>query len=404
MLEKHLDGVTAADIAALIDNQVPEGIGLDYKEKLPGNGDDERREFLADVSSFANARGGHLIFGVAEKRDASGKSTGLPDRIVALGDVTFDTEVARLENMIRDGIEPRIPGVQIRGFDCDSGSVVVARIPQSYAAPHLVSFKKSSRFYARNSSGKHQMDVGEIRAAFATSESLPERIRDFRLDRVAKIHAEITPMPLDRGRGLLVLHVVPASAMRPGVRADLRMASSRPAVPIWSSDGHTGRHNFDGYVTFAARAQPSGRTHAYVQVFRNGSIEAVESWLLDGRDESDKGPILRDLVVEPELVKALDGYLGLLRQMQCQPPVFVMLSLLGVRGFRLHLNDWTDRRMMTAIDRDDLMLPELLVESYDEQSDVILRSAFDQIWQAAGLEQSYNYDDQGRWKDRGRGR
>ena len=36
---------------------VPEGNFIDYKEMLPGYSDSERRELLADVSSFANAAG-----------------------------------------------------------------------------------------------------------------------------------------------------------------------------------------------------------------------------------------------------------------------------------------------------------------------------------------------------------
>jgi len=36
----------------------------------------------------------------------------------------------------------------------------------------MVVFKQLSRFYSRSSAGKHRLDVGEIRAAFALSEEL----------------------------------------------------------------------------------------------------------------------------------------------------------------------------------------------------------------------------------------
>ena len=66
MIPKRFDEITKADIDALVANGVAEGRTLDYKRTLPGGKDDEKREFLADVSSFANAAGGDIIFGVEE--------------------------------------------------------------------------------------------------------------------------------------------------------------------------------------------------------------------------------------------------------------------------------------------------------------------------------------------------
>ena len=38
-----------------------------YKQKFPTNSDVDRKEFLADISSFANASGGDLVFGITEE-------------------------------------------------------------------------------------------------------------------------------------------------------------------------------------------------------------------------------------------------------------------------------------------------------------------------------------------------
>ena len=64
--EHHLQG--------LIADGASEGRRLDFKE-LVETGDEAKREFLADVSSFANAAGGDLFIGVAE---SSGVASGLP--------------------------------------------------------------------------------------------------------------------------------------------------------------------------------------------------------------------------------------------------------------------------------------------------------------------------------------
>ena len=73
MIPRDFDAITKADIEALVANAVAEGRALEYKQQLPGNGDEDKKEFLADVSSFANAGGGDIVFGVVEKRDGDNK-------------------------------------------------------------------------------------------------------------------------------------------------------------------------------------------------------------------------------------------------------------------------------------------------------------------------------------------
>src|SRR6185437_11984325 len=128
----RLEAITEAHLQGLIDNEVREGRRIEYKETV-GGGDEEKREFLRDVSSFANAAGGDLLIGVAE---TDGVATGLP----GIAKASVDGEILRLENIIRDGIEPRIPGVATHAVDLAGGAnaVLVMRIPRSWAGPHMV--------------------------------------------------------------------------------------------------------------------------------------------------------------------------------------------------------------------------------------------------------------------------
>ena len=50
------------------------------------------------------------------------------------------------------------------------------------------------------------------------------------------------------------------------------------------------------------------------------------------------------------------------------------------------------------IDRDILQLPEAIVETYDARPEIILKPAFDAIWNACGFAKSLNYDEKGEWK------
>ena len=110
--DKALDSIEQSDLQELIDNGMLEGKFLEYKEKLPGETDSDKKEFLADVSSFANTAGGHLIFGVREVDN-------VPNELCGVEVDNPDKEIQRLENMIRDGIDPRIPGGDERGCRLD---------------------------------------------------------------------------------------------------------------------------------------------------------------------------------------------------------------------------------------------------------------------------------------------
>ena len=143
--------------------------------------DDDKREFLSDVTSFANAAGGDLIFGLQARREA-GKPTSEIGAIVGLSELNVDSERLRLEAMIRDGVDPRMLPVSFheirRGPD---PPCLLLRVPRSSAGLHMVTYKNLNRFYSRTSGGKYQLDAHEIRAGFVAAETAIERLRRFRV-------------------------------------------------------------------------------------------------------------------------------------------------------------------------------------------------------------------------------
>ena len=111
MINKDIDQITEQDLQELIDNEVIEAKTSEYKGELPGGTDSEKKEFLADISSFANASGGDIIYGIT-----SDKNTGKPLELKGLSITNADNEILRLENIIRDGIEPRIPSINTKSI------------------------------------------------------------------------------------------------------------------------------------------------------------------------------------------------------------------------------------------------------------------------------------------------
>src|SRR5438046_9154366 len=103
---KPFDSINAHGIQDLYANQVQEGKTIDYKSSLPVGTDEDKREFLSDAASFASA-GGYLVYGIEE-------FGGIPIAIPGLGNINSDDEKLRLENLLRHGVAPRIPGLAIQ--------------------------------------------------------------------------------------------------------------------------------------------------------------------------------------------------------------------------------------------------------------------------------------------------
>ena len=73
-----------------------------------------------------------------------------------------------------------------------------------------------------------------------------------------------------------------------------------------------------------------------------------------------------------------------------------MLSLLGVKGYKIPERDLYDEG--EAIDREDVILPEIVVEKYEIEPAAELRPLLDTLWNAAGFQRSFNYLGDGSYK------
>jgi hypothetical protein len=128
-----------------------------------------------------------------------------------IGDI--DAEMLRLQAILRSGLDPKIPRVLIQPIAIENDRVVLlVRIPTSWALPHMVVFKGSSRFYKRNNNGKYPLDVREIRDAFLFANIATDRIRDFRANRLNEIFERNGPITLINSGSFLALHIIPLEA------------------------------------------------------------------------------------------------------------------------------------------------------------------------------------------------
>jgi hypothetical protein len=390
---RDVDKVDEELLLSLVKDGTTEDRHLDFKEKLDISTPALKKEFLADVTSFANAAGGVLIFGVKERDKIAVELSG-----VELEEP--DTAEAQLNSIIISGTDPRVPGFRVRVVALSSGRhAIVIGIPQSWMAPHMIAFqsKQNTRFYSRTSNGKYALDVTELRNAFLLTESKAEHIRRFRDERLSRIVAGEGSARLS-GPVKSILHVVPLSAGDPTSGVDMNdIRDGAGGRSLRSLPWRSFCPSFEGFL-FLGGTSPTG-AERYIQVFRNGAIEAVRS------DESRPSGHKPDMQIVPmgifegysrdALFAAIETY----HQLGVEPPVFVMYALCGVKGMivghpqRFALED----DVLLPASRDMLVVQERLIQSFDANLDELLHAMFDEVWNASGQPGSPRWDSDHKW-------
>jgi hypothetical protein len=253
--------------------------------------------------------------------------------------------------------------------------------------------KGSAKFYSRTSTGKQPLDVTEIRNAFAMSESVGEKIRSFRDERIGRILAGETPIPISPGP-ILVAHCIPLTsfAEKTMISLDTLKDASEKLRPLNTSQCYDDRTNIDGILKYIHLNEES--LSGYVQVFRNGLVETADAYLIryDPRRTGGKGiPVFG---LEHNLICHVNDVKKMIQNIFRGSPLTVFVSILNVRGFNLTHNS-NFLHGLHPIDRDHLLLPDILVEDLDMPAETFLRPVFDLIWQACNAEKCPSYGDDG---------
>lgn len=262
---KPLRAVSLSDVKRLVDNAVTESLHLEYKSQI-SFGDADKKEFLRDVTAFANADGGTIIFGVDEDR-----STGLPKGVNGFALTNADELRLRVEQILKDGIDERLPAYELEVLQVDAtNSVLLLRVPSSIRAPHMVVYGGDRRFFVRTNSGKQEMSTSQVRDAVLRADSITERGEGFVQQRLSKWKNGLVREPF------WMLHVIPlmrSSALDLTDGAMIRRLSTMK-WPVASD--HLG-HCLEGYKV---RGEWHGDAAGITQriTFRNGTTELLDQY------------------------------------------------------------------------------------------------------------------------------
>jgi hypothetical protein len=387
---KPIDQITEADLLVLIAVPVPAGKRIEYKRELPTDAEDKRK-LLAAVSSLANTEGGHLICGMADNK-------GVPVDLCGLQLADADKEILRISQMIDSGCDPKIRGVHIQPVPLkDRGIALVIRVPRSWNAPHMLVARPV--FYNRGCKGKRPLDAHELRMAFIGSESRAEHMRQFRLERTTMLLSDEAPIPVQRDAKTVILttHVMPATAFESGATLSLSgIHEQHELLRLVRPWGSTNRYNFDGLVVHPPVNEngPFTGHPRYLQLFRNGVVESVQTHAVGDPPVAYGGDYEYVLVVQ------LRAILSMLKQLEVDLPLTVLVSVLNTKGVQIipYENRPSYSQGNKPIDRDKLIIPPVLFESFNQKPEAILRPVFDAIWNASGWAGSINYTEKGEWQ------
>jgi hypothetical protein len=225
-------------------------------------------------------------------------------------------------------------------------------------------------------------------------EAWHQKATAFRSERIQALARGESFVPLAAGPKV-VLHCIPLESFGTDTQHDV-LALGGIYPMYWSHLTAWGpRINIEGSICVAAGA-PSA---AYTQIYRTGAIEAVRVGILERSFLSDPSDadIIPSLTYEEAVVQYVLHCFQLMRQLGCTAPLLIGISLIGVKGM-------TMAGSSGKIDRDVLMLPEVMVDDLSARPSPLLKKALDWVWNACGSAGSPYFDASGNWVGQQQGR
>lgn len=368
IFDKKLQDITEEDLHNLIKNKVIENKTLEYKEKLNLSKDNDKKEFLADITAFANSEGGYIIYGIRENKGLPVEFLGIEDK-----DQDKDKLTQTINNLLQDGVSPRIADVKLHFLELNNEKqILIIKILQSFMSPHRVVIKGHNEFYARNSNGKYKMDVNELRTAFMFQQNILHEIQDNYKRRINEITEQFNGD--ERKCPLILLEFMPISGFKFNTYLNQsKIKSIAENTRLKDSFGSNSVINIEG-----VKREIGGLQYLFYK--HKDIVEiATKGYIVQEEKEVDERII-------NGLIQFYDLVIELYKQFDIQPPIVLNMALLYAKGYSLKINNvWEQKKI--KLDRDLLIIPGITIYDFNEDGKQVLKPLFNLIWNAFGYEE-----------------
>jgi Putative DNA-binding domain len=384
MIPKHIDQIATADLYAL--RGVRESKTLEFKRELVA-GPPGYRKLVAGVSALANTSGGDFVIGVTEAAGAAVEFSGMPHDDI-------DAYKRSLAQVLASQIEPALPNIDMREVSCGEDRwVLIIRVARSWIGPHRSLY--DNHFYVRTAGpATVALGVGELRTAFGLRESGIERIEAFRSERLVKIMAGATPIPVHDGPAI-VLHMAPLPSFANRDLIDVVTLVSNGThfpLPLRGMGANRPRVNLLGMLTATGA---DDRATGYGQLFRTGAYEGFNCASDDGL-----GRYVASIDFANMIVSAARYFLAFQASYQIAFPTFAMLSFCKATSLRMRTPTEIGAGYYETppLGEEMVAFPEILLERQQIDVASALRPLLNIVWNAFGLPNCDMFTPQGAWK------
>lgn len=240
-------------------------------------------------------------------------------------------------------------------------------------------------------------------------DSVEERINTFYQKRLNELKSGGYHINIP-GPARLQIHMISIDALNTSELFDLEPIFSdsddylRPPGCII---GRNIERNFQGLLVSCGPDPYSESFVGYVQLYRNGMIEAIDSSLLKpttqlyGRKYLQPVKKIGMWQLERNIFESCEMYLKTLEKIGAGLPIYLYISYTHMKDYAISLVPYKSLDLFNKDSDiakiDDILLPHLKIDSFGINFEVKLKSAFDIFWNAFNQPSSRNYDEKGKF-------
>jgi hypothetical protein len=334
--------------------------------------DNRKFEFLKDVSSMANADGGVIVYGVRQDQ------SGAPAEMVALDLENIDELHNRIDLILNDNLDERIPGLRHRAVPRPDGRhYYVVQVPQSYLAPHVITMPSTKpRFYLRVNTVNVPMTARQIKDASLLVERAQNRA-------IAFVEKRVEWNARFQGPAY-IFNMVPLYSK--SYQLDLTDADVIKNLSSLGSGNPV--HSVHGYLI----KNEAQNRREHVLITRDGAVEKFRVPIAKTSQSSGDIPLIAVTPLEKKILEFSTAVATHAQPGVVELPALISLNLVGLKGIGIWGKDGFGSEQV--FDEDQITPDPVILHSWSELEGV-LKNFFDVIWQSFGEYGSPNYDENG---------